>query len=193
MQNSLPALPYSEADLLTKLEKEWERRRSFNRLKDYRPYAKQREWHNALDRERMLMAGNQLGKTLAASMELAMHLTGRYPEWYTGKRFDRPVRWIAGSESAELTRKGVQRLLLGPPENEALWGTGSIPKECVLDTSPRQGVPDAVASILVKHDSGGNPRFSSRATIRAAANGRPRHWMAPGSMRNRPRMSTSSA
>jgi len=155
MQNSLPASPYSEADLLTKLEKEWERRRSFNRLKDYRPYAKQREWHNALERERMLMAGNQLGKTLAASMELAMHLTGRYPAWFTGKRFNHPVRWIAGSESAELTRKGVQRLLLGPPENESLWGTGAIPKDCVLDTSPRQGVPDAVASILVKHDSGG--------------------------------------
>lgn len=101
------------------------------------------------------MAGNQLGKTLAASMETAMHLTGLYPDWWTGKRYDRPVRWIAGSESAELTRKGVQRLLLGPPENKSEWGTGAIPKAMLADTSPRQGVPDAVASIVTHHVSGG--------------------------------------
>lgn len=156
MQNSLQELPCSEAVLLTRLEQEWERRRSFNRLAEYRPYSKQREFHNAGHiRERMLMAGNQLGKTLAASMEVAMHLTGRYPDWWEGRRFTKPVRWIAGSESAELTRKGVQRLLLGPPENKALWGSGSIPKDCLVDTSPRQGVPDAVASIIAKHESGG--------------------------------------
>lgn len=143
--------------MLTKLEQEWQRRRSFNRLAEYRPYAKQLDFHaaGAQYRERMLMAGNQLGKTLAASMEVAMHLTGRYPDWWPGKRFDRPVRYIAGSESAELTRKGVQRLLLGPPENKTLWGSGAIPKDCLLDTSPRQGVPDAVASIVVKSDFGG--------------------------------------
>jgi len=103
----------------------------------------------------MLMAGNQLGKTLSAAFEVAMHLTGKYPDWWVGKRFDRPVRWLAGSESAELTRKGIQRLLLGPPENEAEWGTGSIPKSDVVDWARRQGVPDAVATINVRHISGG--------------------------------------
>lgn len=84
-----------------------------------------------------------------------MHLTGQYPDWWTGKRFDRPVRWIAGSESSELTRKGVQRILLGPPENRAAWGTGAIPKECIVgNPSMRQGVPDAVAGINVRHVSG---------------------------------------
>ena len=102
----------------------------------------------------MLMAGNQVGKTLCAGMETAMHLTGRYPENWKGKRFDRPVRWIAGSESTELTRKGVQRILLGPPENRSVWGTGAIPKECLDTIAMRQGVPDAVASINVRHVSG---------------------------------------
>jgi phage terminase large subunit-like protein len=130
---------------------------SQDKLSEYAPYPKQREFHDAgaAYRERMLMAGNQLGKTLAASFETAMHLTGRYPLDWKGKRFDRPVRWIAGSESAELTRKGVQRLLLGPPENKSAWGTGAIPKECLIGTSPRQGVPDAVASILVQSEFGG--------------------------------------
>lgn len=128
-----------------------------DRLTSYAPYPKQREFHAAGSklRERMLMAGNQLGKTLCAAFETAMHLTGRYPTWWEGKRFDRPVRWIAGSESAELTRKGVQRLLLGAPENEAEWGTGAIPKACVIDWARKQGVPDTVANIVVRHIGGG--------------------------------------
>ena len=127
-----------------------------NRLPTYKPYAKQVDFHNAgLEfRERLFMAGNQLGKTWAGAYEVAMHLTGRYPDWWQGRRFNYPTRWMVGSESAELTRKGVQRLLLGPPELKEEWGTGAIPHECLRDTSPRQGVPDAVASAVVKHVSG---------------------------------------
>lgn len=139
------------------LEKEQARRRSQRRLTDYAPYPKQREFHAAGSqfRERMLMAGNQVGKTLSAAFETAMHLTGQYPDWWAGKRFDEPVRWLAGSESAELTRKGIQRLLLGPPENESQWGTGAIPKASLDSWARRQGVPDAVATINVKHVAGG--------------------------------------
>jgi phage terminase large subunit-like protein len=43
------------------------------------------------------MAGNQLGKTLAGGFEVAMHATGRYPDWWSGRRFDRPtVGWACG-------------------------------------------------------------------------------------------------
>ena len=127
-----------------------------DKLSDYKPYPKQAEFHaaGAAFRERMLMAGNQLGKTLSAGFETAMHLTGRYPDWWQGKRFDHPVRWIAGSESTELTRKGVQRILLGPPENRNAWGTGAIPKDAIASYAMRQGVPDCVASINVRHVSG---------------------------------------
>jgi phage terminase large subunit-like protein len=103
----------------------------------------------------MLMAGNQLGKTLSAAFETAMHLTGKYPPWWKGKRFNRPVRWLAGSESGELTRKGVQRLLLGPPEVESLWGTGAIPKADLIDHPRRQGIADAVSGITVRYIDGG--------------------------------------
>jgi phage terminase large subunit-like protein len=157
MQNSQQESPYSEVAFLALLEKEASRRQSHRKLTDYAPYPKQREFHaaGATYRERMLMAGNQLGKTLSAAFEVAMHLTGKYPEWWDGKRFDRPVRWLAGSESAELTRKGIQRLLLGPPENEAQWGTGAIPKADVADWARRPGVPDAVSTINVRSIYGG--------------------------------------
>lgn len=127
-----------------------------DRLVTYSPYAKQIEFHTAGAgfRERLFMAGNQLGKTWAGAFETAMHATGRYPAWWTGKRYNYAVRAMVGSESAELTKKGVQRLLLGPPEMREEWGTGAIPYECVRGTSMKQGVPDAVSSIVIKHECG---------------------------------------
>jgi phage terminase large subunit-like protein len=142
---------------MVRLLAEKKRRRDTNRLALYQPYAKQRAFHAAgtAHRERLFMAGNQLGKTLAGAAELAMHLTGRYPDEWDGRRFDQPVRWTAGSESAELTRDGVQRLLIGEPRDETQWGTGFIPKATLLHTSRRPGVKDALDGVLVKHASGG--------------------------------------
>ena len=53
--------------LLEALTTEKTRRLTENRLAYYTPYPKQREFHAAglSQRERLLMAGNQLGKTLA--------------------------------------------------------------------------------------------------------------------------------
>lgn len=133
------------------------KRRDTNRLRYYRPYAKQREFHaaGATKRERLFKAGNQLGKTLAGAAEVAMHLTGEYPDDWEGRRFDQPVVWIAGSESAELTRDGVQRLLVGPPDQEENWGTGFIPQRCMVSRTRRMGVSNALDSVSVRHKSGG--------------------------------------
>ena len=134
------------------------RRRDGNRLERYRPYSKQAEFHaaGAAHRERLFMAGNQLGKTLAGAMEWAMHLTGRYPEWWQGRRFDGPVRLWAAGETRASTRDTIQRLLIGLPETEEAWGTGSIPDAALLRRQIRraQGVPNAVDSVLIKHVSG---------------------------------------
>lgn len=140
-----------------KLLAELDRRQRTNRLSQYRPYRKQVEFHKSgvSFRERLFMAGNQLGKTLAGAAEAAMHLTGQYPDWWEGRRFDRPVIMLAGSESYELTRDGVQRLLIGPPMNEEDWGTGYIPKAAIVDTTRRSGVSGALDSVTVRHVSGG--------------------------------------
>src|SRR5215467_13374366 len=86
--------------VLSALQSEKQRRLTEDRLKYYEPYPKQLEFHaaGAAHRERLLMAGNQLGKTLAGGFEAAMHATGRYPAWWTGKRFDGPtIGWCAGT------------------------------------------------------------------------------------------------
>jgi phage terminase large subunit-like protein len=147
------------------LELERQRRLSTNRLKAYRPYSKQREFHKAgaTFRERLFMAGNQLGKTVAGAAEAAMHLTGRYPDWWEGHRFTKPVVMLAGSESYELTRDGIQRLMVGPPEREEDWGTGFIPADAILARTRRMGVSNALDSVTVRHASGGASSLGLKA------------------------------
>lgn len=141
---------------------EIERRQRTNRLRFYRPYAKQHEFHTRLKRERLFMAGNQLGKTFAGAAEAALHLTGRYDEYrgpngepWSGVRFPSPITMLAGSESYELTRDGVQRLLVGPPMTEEEWGTGYIPLDAIIDTTRRSGVSGALDTVTVRHITGG--------------------------------------
>ena len=128
------------------------------KLEDYKPYAKQRLFHKfgATYRERLFSAGNQTGKTYSGAAELAMHLTGRYPPWWDGKRWSRPTSWLAGSVSGELTRDGMQRLLVGPPTIESLWGPGMIPGDMIAQKPKRRsGIQDAIDAVVVNHVQGG--------------------------------------
>lgn len=145
------------------IAKELDRRQRTNRLKGYAPYSKQVDYHGSLKREVLFMAGNQLGKTMAGTAEDAMHLTGLYPEWWTGHRFKKPITMLCGSESYELTRDGLQRLLVGPPANEEDWGTGFIPKSSIVSMTRRSGVSNALDSVTVKHVSGGNSTLLFKA------------------------------
>jgi phage terminase large subunit-like protein len=80
----LSELPTAELErAVAEFESEKQRRLDENKLAHYQPYDKQRSFHEAgaTSRERLLMAGNQLGKTLAGAFEAAMHSTGRYPDW----------------------------------------------------------------------------------------------------------------
>lgn len=129
-------------------------RKKQNRLADYKPYCKQKEFHagGASHRERLLMAGNQLGKTLSAGAELAMHLTGNYPEWWEGRRWSRPVvAWVA-SETMEVSRDAAQRILLG---RETDRGTGMIPGKLLGDARPYPNVAGACSKVHVRHATGG--------------------------------------
>jgi phage terminase large subunit-like protein len=149
------SLPLEKVEAaITRLEAEKERRIVENALAYYQPYAKQAAFHaaGAKHRERLLIAANQSGKSLAGGMECAMHATGRYPDWWQGKRFDKPtIGWGAGTTN-ETTRDTVQRILVGRPGQP---GTGAIPKDAILDLVPARGTPDLLDSIKVRHASGG--------------------------------------
>src|SRR5258708_7879183 len=123
--------PEKLAAMQARLEAEEERRIAENKLAHYRPYPKQAAFHDAgaRYRERLLMAGNQVGKTLAAAMETAMHVTGLYPDWWKGYRFDRPIQAWACGETNEVVRGSMQKLLLGDPTGTACIPTHPLPEQ----------------------------------------------------------------
>lgn len=140
--------------MLLLLEEKAKRRRE-NKLRDYHAYAKQQEFHNngRTQRERLLMAGNQLGKTWSAGFETAMHLTGRYPDDWGGKVFDKAVAGWAAGVTSEVTRDSVQRVLCG--RINAI-GTGALPKDAIKEKSLKRGVADAIDTMVIRHGGGGD-------------------------------------
>ena len=153
-----------ELDLLRRLRIA-ERR---NRLRYYTPYPRQYEFHatGAKFRERLMGAGNQLGKTYSGGYEVAMHATGVYPDWWPGKRFDHPVTIWTGSSTNETSKAILQPILLGveePNKDHPDWGTGSLPYDTILHVSTRiAGVKGVLDHIGVRHISGGVSRVEMK-------------------------------
>ena len=125
-------------------------------------YAKHLEFFKAgaKYRERCFMAANRVGKTLGAGgFETACHLTGEYPRWWNGRRFEKPVKWWAAGRTNETTRDIVQATLLGSiaqrDGRKHFDGTGVIPGEALGSVTWKQGVSDLADTIKVRHASGG--------------------------------------
>jgi phage terminase large subunit-like protein len=107
----------------------------------------------ATRRERALVAANRIGKSEGVGgYETVLHLTGRYPAWWQGRRFNRPISAWAAGDTAKTTRDIIQKILLG---SIGEFGTGMIPVDCLVRTTAKPGVADAIEGIFVKHASGG--------------------------------------
>lgn len=104
-------------------------------------------------RQRLALAANRVGKTEGmGGYETVLHMTGDYPDWWPGKRFEKAVEWWIGGDTATTVRDIIQFKLLGKSGD---FGTGLIPGHLLIDTTNKRGVPDAVENIYVKHKSGG--------------------------------------
>jgi phage terminase large subunit-like protein len=151
-------------------------RQKFNRLTYFSPYEKQRQFIDfGIDkRERLLMAGNQVGKSEIGAFEAACHMTGKYPKWWKGRKWDRPVRcWFAG-ETSTAVRDIQQKKLCGEPGVDADFGSGLVPRDSFADKpSLARGVTDAYDTIQVRHVTGGISvgRFKSYEQGRAKFQG----------------------
>lgn len=105
--------------------------------------------------ERALLGGNRVGKTVAGAYEMTAHLTGAYAPWWVGKRFDGPTNVWCSGDTSKSVRDILQKELLGPPGDAAAQGTGLIPADAIIRTTPKHGLADAIESVHVKHISGG--------------------------------------
>ncbi len=143
--------------------KEKERREKTNLIAKYEPYDFQLRFHAAGSwaSQRLLIAANRVGKTESAAAETTYHLTGRYPDWWEGKRFRKPVLCWACGASNEKTRDTVQKKLFGDPMSATSWGTGFVPRDCLsgVDDAERRvrrpNVANALQAVAVKHCTDG--------------------------------------
>lgn len=135
--------------------------RSYGDLEnDGAPYDWQQEFHRAGNQnpERCILAGNRVGKTRTLSAECAIHATGWYPKWWTGKRFKKPTKGLVATTTNEMLRDPCQLLLMGGLEEQSreISGTGWIPKEAVGPATFRVcNVPGVVDTMKIKHVTGG--------------------------------------
>lgn len=155
-----------------------ERRRQIFKLEYYKPYDYQKSFHNAVGFktskpaiQKMLMAANQVGKTFSAAMETAIHLTGKYPDWWQGHRFTGPVLGVIGGKTNETVRDICQKEMFGDPNNPAQFGMGTVPLADIGKRTSKPGVPNAFDTVMVKHVSG---RWS-KAMYRAYEQGKDKH------------------
>jgi len=134
----------------------------FNQLKWFRPFEYQKKFFEtgAHFARRGMIAANRAGKTIASTYETAYHLTGRYPDWWKGKRWDKPIIAMAAGESWEQVAKTLQSKLLGCDDIKQTYklGTGSIPKEYIDEKSYRSDGQN-VLSIEIWHVTGGKSKL----------------------------------
>lgn len=168
----LEALSREEREELVLLLEEQDRRRRQRKLLTYFPdegplrralYPKHMEFFAAgkVYRERGFMAANRVGKTESGGgYELAVHATGRYPAWWPGRRWNRPVHaWAAGA-SNETARDIVAAKLFGATikgdaGRKTFNGEGLVPFADLGKMTWKQGLADFPDVVRVKHVSGG--------------------------------------
>ena len=106
----------------------------------------------AVHRQVCMMSANRIGKTELGGYMVAVWATGRYPEWWTGKRFNGAVNIMVAGETGTLVRDSVQEKMLGPITD---IGSGMIPKHLILEKKVRPGIPNAFDTVHVRHVDGG--------------------------------------
>ena len=125
-------------------------------------YKKHMEFFDAT-RDHMFVAfiaANQVGKTFTGAVFTYYHCSGKYPHWWTGKRFNKPIKaWIA-SVTPQQMKESVQSKLFGSFIDK---GTGIVPREDMVDDNDQiltwnmAGSANVVGTSFIRHyDTNGN-------------------------------------
>ncbi len=158
---------------------EWERQNRFAMMfPDHGPYrrelyAKHLECFElgARKRYRAFLGANGVGKSEGlGGYEDACHLTGLYPSWWKGMRFNRPIQLWVGGDTNETIRESIQPKLFGP--RDAI-GTGVIPKHTIGKIQYISNPAGTIDNALIRHVSGG----WSRVVLKTYKEGR-KSWQA---------------
>ena len=156
--NNLHHLTTEQRDHLSELTLAVADDMRYNALKYFRPFQHQLKFFDtAQSPRRGILAANRIGKTVSTCYETAAHLTGQYPEWWTGHRFSGPINVMVAGEGWQQVALVLQNELLGTNDIKLIdnIGTGAIPRDSiVLDTMRNDGAN--CMGVEIKHVSGGN-------------------------------------
>ena len=105
----------------------------------------------------ILLAANRIGKTVSTCSETAIHLTGQYPAWWTGKRFNKPITAMVAGEGWTQVALVLQKELLGTNDIKITndVGTGAIPRDAIVFDTMRNDGANCMG-LEVRHVSGAN-------------------------------------
>lgn len=106
----------------------------------------------AVSNQVAFIAANKIGKSELGCYCVSVWLTGRYPHWWHGRRFNAPTTIWATGEKNSVVRDSLQLKLLGPLSD---MGTGLIPGDAIDRATRKSGLSDAIDTLSVRHVSGG--------------------------------------
>ena len=155
---NLHHLPKTVLDNLQELTMATVEDMQYNQIKYFRPFDHQLNFFKTGASERRgILAANRIGKTVSTCYETAMHLTGSYPEWWVGKRYNKPITAMVAGEGWSQVAMVLQNELLGTQDvkiTNAL-GTGAIPRDCIVFETMRNDGANCIG-VEVRHVSGTN-------------------------------------
>ena len=128
----------------------------YNQLKYFRPFEHQRKFFETYQHPRRgILAANRIGKTVSTCYETAMHLTGQYPEWWTGYRYDHPITAMVAGEGWSQVAMVLQQELLGTQDVKIRdqLGTGAIPKDSIVEETMRSDGANCMG-VEIRHPKG---------------------------------------
>lgn len=150
----IDSLPESVKWEIIDLLEERERVIMYNQVDKFKPYPFQKEFYAASKKykRRFLCAANRVGKSFSEAVEVYYHLSGLYPDWWEGHRFNKPILLWAVGITGDSTRKVLQKELFGTPmgkDKDAL-GTGAIPRE-LIDIESLEKDGNIIKIAKIKH------------------------------------------
>ncbi len=179
----LAKIPKEQKKRLLELLKEQKERIKFNKKDHFDLYPWQQSLANSTkDAHQVLaMCANQIGKSTSGAYITACHLTGLYPDWWKGNRFDKPIYCWAAGVSNDTTRDILQTELFGLAESEDMWGTGMVPLSMIGEKTRRRGATgNTYDSVMVQHhDKNGNPDGWSRIGFKSYEMGEEKFYGRP--------------
>lgn len=164
-----------DVESIARIIEEIEEFRQYNQLHFFEPYDYQKELFEAGKNymSRFACFSNRCGKTYSGAREMTYHLTGKYPEWWPGYRFDRPIRAWAIGITGDSTRKVLQYELMGTLDvrQEHELGSTAISRDDIEIESIEKDGPRVLVARINHYNSVGEVDGQSILEFRSTQQG----------------------